>query len=61
LLTYPFEKLAETVFASLSLLEYKMAKVAHMGSVEEMMTVPIKDTVDLDGLGRLVVRCRAKE
>jgi len=44
LLTYPSEKLVETVGASISLLESKMAKVAHMGSVEEKMTVAIKET-----------------
>jgi hypothetical protein len=45
LLTYPFEKLVETVGASISLLEIKMAKVAHMGSDEEKMTAAIKETV----------------
>ena len=34
LLTYHSEKLVETVGASISLLESKMAKVPHMGSVE---------------------------
>jgi hypothetical protein len=43
LLTYLSEKLVETVGA---LLESVMAKVAHMGSVEEKMTVAIKETVD---------------
>ena len=51
LLTYPSEKLLETVGASVPLLESKMAKVAHMGSVEEKMTVAIKDTVDFGWIG----------
>ena len=49
--TYPSEKLIETVGASLSLLESTMAKVAHMGSVEEKMTVAIKETVDFGWIG----------
>jgi len=51
LLTYPSEKLVETVGASITLLESKMAKVAHMGSVEEKMTVAIKETVDFGWVG----------
>ena len=35
----------------LSLLESKMAKVAHMGSVEEKMTDAIKETVDFGWIG----------
>jgi len=50
-LTYPSKKLVETVGASVSLLESKMAKVAHMGSVEEKMTVVIKETVDFGWIG----------
>ena len=50
-LTYPSEKLVETVGASISLLESKMAKVAHMGSVEEKMTVAIKETVEFGWIG----------
>jgi len=53
-LTYPSEKLVETVHASISLLECKMAKVAHMGSVEEKMTVAIKETVDFGWIGSSV-------
>jgi hypothetical protein len=45
-LTYPSEKLVETVSASITLLESKMAKVAHMGSVEEKMTIAMKETID---------------
>jgi len=50
-LIYPSEKLVETVGASISLLESKMAKVAHMGSGEEKMTVFIKETVDFGWIG----------
>ena len=35
----------------LSLLESKMAKVAHMGSVEEKMTDAIKETVYFGWIG----------
>jgi hypothetical protein len=45
LLTYPSE-VVETAGASISLLKSKMAKVAHMGSVEEKITVVIKGIVD---------------
>ena len=45
-LTFPSKKLVETVSASISVLMFKMAKVAHMGSVELKMTVAIKKTVD---------------
>jgi hypothetical protein len=44
-LTYPSEKLVETVDASLRLLESMMANVAHMVSVEEQVTVNIKQTI----------------
>ena len=50
-LTYPSEKLVETVGASISLLESKIAKVPHMGSVEEKITVAIKETVDFGWIG----------
>jgi hypothetical protein len=50
-LTYPSEKLVETVGASISLLESKMPEVAHMGSVEEKMTVAITETVDFGWIG----------
>ena len=50
-LTYPSEKLVETVGASISLLESKMAKVAHMGSVEEKITGAIKEIVDFRWIG----------
>jgi hypothetical protein len=44
-LAYPSKKLGETVSAAISLLESKTAKVALMGSVEEKMTVAIKETI----------------
>ena len=50
-LTYPSEKLVETVGASISLLESMMAEDAHMGSVEEKMIVAIKETVDFGWIG----------
>ena len=50
-LAYPSEKLVETVGSSISLLESMIAKVAHMGSVEEKMTVAIKEAVDCGWIG----------
>ena len=47
-LTYPSEKLIETVGASIS---SEMAKVVHMGPVEEKMTVAIKETVKFGWFG----------
>jgi hypothetical protein len=60
LLTYPSKKMVETVGSSIFLVGFKMAKVAHMGSVEKM-TVVIKEQLILDGLGRLVVGCTAEK
>jgi hypothetical protein len=48
--TYPSEKLVETVGASISLLEY-MIMVAHTGSVEEKVIVAIKETIDFEWIG----------
>jgi len=45
-LPYFSKKLGETLNAAISLLEPELAKVAHMGSDEEKMTVAIKETVD---------------
>jgi len=45
-LTYPSERLVETVSASVTLLEGMMAEVAHTYSVEEKITAAIKTTVD---------------
>jgi hypothetical protein len=50
-LTFPSEKVVETVTASISLLMSTMANVVHMGSVEEKMTVAIKETVDCGWVG----------
>jgi len=43
--------MVDTVNASISLFVSKMAKVAHVGSVEEKMTVAIKETVDFGWVG----------
>ena len=45
-LTYPSERLVETVSESVTLLEGMMAAVAHTFSVEEKITAAIKNTVD---------------
>ena len=50
-LTYPAKKLVETVSASISLLESNMEKVAHLGSVEEMMRVTSKETFNFGWIG----------
>jgi hypothetical protein len=50
-LTYPSKNLLETVSASLSLLEYMMENCAHMGSVEEKVTVALKETIDFGWIG----------
>jgi hypothetical protein len=59
-LTFPSEKVVETVSASISLLEFQMAKVAHMSSIEEMR-MPSREHLILDGLGLLVYRYTAKK
>jgi len=45
-LTYPSERLVETVSASVTVLDGMMAEVAHTYSVEEKITAAIKNTVD---------------
>jgi hypothetical protein len=45
-LTYPSERLVETVGASVTVLDGMMAEVAHTYSVEEIITAAIKNTVD---------------
>jgi hypothetical protein len=45
-LTYPSERLVETVSASVTVLESMMAEVAHKYSVEEKITAAITTTVD---------------
>jgi hypothetical protein len=47
-LTYPSEKLVETVGTSVTLLENMMAEVAHLSSVEQRVTAAIKNCVDFD-------------
>jgi hypothetical protein len=46
-LTYPSERLVETVSASVTLLDGMMVEVAHTYSVEEKITAAIKNTVDV--------------
>jgi hypothetical protein len=45
-LTYPSEKLVETVGTSVTLLEKMMSEVAHWNSVEQHITAAIKNSVD---------------
>jgi len=45
-LTYPSERLVETVSAYITVLDGMMAEVVHMYSVEETITAAIKNTVD---------------
>jgi hypothetical protein len=45
-LTYPSERLVETVSASVTVLDGMMVEVAHTDSVEEKITAEIKKTVD---------------
>jgi hypothetical protein len=49
-LTYPSEKMVETVGTSVTLLETMMAEVAHLNSVEQYITTAIKNSVDFDCL-----------
>ena len=44
--TYLSEKLVETVRTAISLLESKMAKVTHMGSVEGKITIAVMEAID---------------
>jgi hypothetical protein len=45
-LTYPSEKLVETVGISVTLLENMTADVAHLSSVKQCITAAIKNNVD---------------
>ena len=45
-LTYPSERLVETVSASITVLDGMMAEVAHTYSVEEKIRAAIENTVD---------------
>jgi hypothetical protein len=47
-LTYPSEKLVETVGTSVNLLEVMKAEVAHLNTVEQYITTAIKNSVDFD-------------
>jgi hypothetical protein len=47
-LTYPSEKLVETLGTCITLLENMMAEVAHLSSVEQRVTAAIKKSVDFD-------------
>jgi hypothetical protein len=47
-LTYPFEKLVETVRAAVTLMESMMAEVAHLHSVEQLITAAIKNGIDFE-------------
>jgi hypothetical protein len=44
-LTYPSEKLVETVSAAVTLMESMMAEVAHLNSVEQHVTAAIKNSI----------------
>jgi hypothetical protein len=47
-LTYPSEKLVETVGAAVTIMESMMAEVAHLKSLEQRITAAIKNNVDLE-------------
>jgi hypothetical protein len=54
-LTYPSEKLVETVGTSVTLLETMMAMVAHLNSEEQHIKTAIKNRVDFEWINLLVV------
>jgi hypothetical protein len=47
-LTYPSEKLVETVGGAVTLMESMMAEVAHLNSVEQHITAAIKNSIDFE-------------
>jgi hypothetical protein len=47
-LTYPSEKLADTVGAAVTIMESVMAEVAHLNSVEQHITAGIKNSIDFE-------------
>jgi hypothetical protein len=47
-LTYPSEKLAETVGTAVTLMESMMAEVAHLNAVEQHITAAIKNSIDCE-------------
>jgi hypothetical protein len=53
-LTYPSEKLMDTVGTAVTLMECMMAEVAHLNLVEQHITAAIKNSIDF-GLGVLAV------
>jgi hypothetical protein len=59
-LTYPTEKLVETVGSAVTVLENVLSMVAHFDSVELYVTDAVKKGVDF-GLGQLVVLFTTKE
>jgi hypothetical protein len=46
--TYPSEKLVETVGTAVTLMESVMAEVAHLNSVQQHITVAIKNSIDFE-------------
>jgi hypothetical protein len=47
-LTYPSEKLVETVGTAVTLMKSMMAEVAHLSSVEQHITAAIKNSIDFE-------------
>jgi hypothetical protein len=47
-LTYPSEKLVETVGTSVNLMESMMAEVAHLDSQKQCLTAAIKNSIDFE-------------
>jgi hypothetical protein len=47
-LTYPSEKLVETVAAAVTIMESMMAEVAHLNSVGQHITAAIKNSIDFE-------------
>jgi hypothetical protein len=47
-LTYPSEKLVETLGAAVILMKSMMTEVAHLNSVEQHITAAIKNSIDFE-------------
>jgi hypothetical protein len=47
-LTYPSEKLVETVGTAVTLMECMMAELSHLNSVKQHITAAIKDSIDFE-------------
>ncbi|PNF27190.1 hypothetical protein B7P43_G06485 [Cryptotermes secundus] len=47
-LTYPSEKLVETVVTAVTLMEFIMAEATHLNSVEQHIAAAIKSTIDCE-------------